>query len=213
MSFHTGPGASPVTHEIGPVTLTKMSVGPMDNNVYLLTHRLGDTIIIDAAADATAICEAAGGSNVRAVVTTHEHHDHIGALETIHSVFPSATYLATAETGSALPIPTEKPKIGKPVEFGKITLEFITLRGHTPAGLAAVYRGAGETHIFTGDSLFPGGVGKTPSDQAFYLLFNDVRDRIFGAFDDATIIHPGHGDSTTVGAERPKLTDWEKRGW
>lgn len=211
MSYHTGPGLPPVTLDIGDVTLTKMSVGTMDNNVYLIANAAGDAVLVDAAAEPNRITELVGGRTLHAIITTHEHHDHVGALETVSQVFPAATIMATAATGQALPVALESElKDGKVLSFGDIELEFITLRGHTPEGVAIVIGG---THILTGDSLFPGGVGKTPSDQAFFLLLNDVRDRIFDRFDDSTVLHPGHGDSTTVGEQRPHLSEWEGRRW
>jgi len=211
MSYHTGPDLPPVTITAGSITLTKMSVGSMDNNVYLIENAAGDAVIVDAAAEPDRIVELAAGKTVHAIITTHEHDDHIGALETITHVFPDAQVLATAATGGELPVDVDgELKDGMSLAFGDLELEFITLRGHTPEGVAILVEG---THLLTGDSLFPGGVGLTPSDQAFYLLFNDVRDRIFARFDDSTHLHPGHGDSTTVGEQRPHLSEWEGRGW
>ena len=91
----------------------------------------------------------------------------------------------------------------------------IGLVGHTPGSIALVLRGTGTgpTHIFSGDSLFPGGVGKTDSPADFASLLDDVTGKIFDRFCDQTIIHPGHGDSTTLGAERPQLAQWRARGW
>lgn len=210
-TYHTGPGLPPVTIDVGTTRITKLSVGDMDNNVYLIENQLGDAVIVDAAAEPDRIAEIASGKNVHAIITTHEHHDHIGALETVSHVFPDAEILATAETGGALPVEaTDALKHTQVKSFGDLQLEFIVLRGHTPAGIAVVVEGS---HILTGDSLFPGGVGKTPSDQAFFLLFNDVRDRLFERFDDSTVIHPGHGDSTTLGEQRPQLAEWEGRRW
>lgn len=210
-TYHTGPDQPPVTIDLGDVIITKMSVGDMDNNVYLIENRLGDAVIVDAAAEADRIVEMASGKTVHAIITTHEHADHIGALETVSHVFPDARILATAATGASLPVePTGEIDDGKTLAFGDLQLEFIILRGHTPEGVAIVVK---DSHILTGDSLFPGGVGKTPSPQAFHLLFNDVRDRIFERFNDSTVIHPGHGDSTTVGEQRPHLSEWEGRGW
>ncbi|WP_164719773.1 MBL fold metallo-hydrolase [Flaviflexus ciconiae] len=211
MTYHTGAGLPPVTIDLDDTRIVKMSVGSMDNNVYLIENNLGDAVIVDAAAEPERVAELAAGKTVHAIITTHEHHDHIGALETVHHVFPEAEILATKETGAALPVEaTDSLKHGEVRSFGDLELEFIVLRGHTPAGLAIVVEGS---HILTGDSLFPGGVGKTPSEQAFFLLFNDVRDRLFERFDNDTIIHPGHGNSTTLGDERPKLTEWEGRRW
>lgn len=209
-TYHTGPDQPPVTIALGDVTITKMSVGSMDNNVYLIENRRGDAVIVDAAAEPDRIVELAAGRTVHAIITTHEHADHIEALETVSHVFPTAKIAATAATADALPIEVDVTiENGAVHAFGDLELEFITLRGHTPEGCAVVVG----THILTGDSLFPGGIGKTPSDQAFFLLFNDVRDRIFERFDDSTAIHPGHGDSTTVGEQRPHLSEWEGRRW
>jgi glyoxylase-like metal-dependent hydrolase (beta-lactamase superfamily II) len=69
------------------------------------------------------------------------------------------------------------------------------------------------THLFTGDSLFPGGPGRTTSPQDFAGLMDDLEAKVFGRFDDATVVHPGHGDDTTLGAERPQLAEWRARGW
>ncbi|WP_182354851.1 MBL fold metallo-hydrolase [Flaviflexus huanghaiensis] len=209
-TYHTGPDQPPVTIALGDVTITKMSVGSMDNNVYLLENRRGDAVIVDAAAEPDRIVELAADKTVHAIITTHEHEDHIEALETVSHVFPEAQIAATSATAKALPLDTDLIiENGAVHAFGDLELTFITLRGHTPEGCAVVVG----NHILTGDSLFPGGIGQTPSDQAFFLLFNDVRDRIFAQFDNSTVIHPGHGDSTTLGDERPHLDEWEGRRW
>ena len=71
----------------------------------------------------------------------------------------------------------------------------------------------GVTHLFTGDCLFPGGVGKTWQEGDFERLLGDVSSRVFDVYDDSTVVHPGHGDDTTLGAERPHLQEWRERGW
>jgi glyoxylase-like metal-dependent hydrolase (beta-lactamase superfamily II) len=104
---------------------------------------------------------------------------------------------------------------GDPVEVDGITLEAIKLRGHTPGSVALLYRDPdGPAHLFSGDSLFPGGVGNTQKDPArFASLMNDVEGRVFGYLPDDTVVHPGHGKGTTLGAERPHLPEWRERGW
>ena len=87
------------------------------------------------------------------------------------------------------------------------------LRGHTPGSVALVYRGDRRPHLFTGDSLFPGGPGKTWSPDDFTSLVDDLEQRVFGALPDDTWVYPGHGDDTTLGAERPSLPEWRERGW
>jgi glyoxylase-like metal-dependent hydrolase (beta-lactamase superfamily II) len=90
----------------------------------------------------------------------------------------------------------------------------IGLRGHTPGSVALLYTDPqGHPHLFTGDSLFPGGPGKTTSPRTFASLMNDLESRVFGPLPDDTWVYPGHGDDTTLGTERPKLAQWRRRGW
>lgn len=113
---------------------------------------------------------------------------------------------------------------GDTLTVGHVCVEVIALRGHTPGSVALVYREpehveapgavAGRAHLFTGDSLFPGGVGATGGDpRRFAQLYADVRTRVFDRFGDDTWVYPGHGRDTTLGAERPHLEEWRTRGW
>lgn len=214
-TYHTSPQLNPLKIELADVRLTKVAVGPMDNNCYIIS-RGSDVVIVDAAADPRRILETLaavvpGAPTVHAIITTHEHADHWQALSALRAVFPAAELVATKETAQAMGLDATIVKHGSSASYGEIELEYIVLRGHTKAGLAVVIDDP-LPHILTGDSLFPGGVGKVPSGQAFYLLFNDVRDRLFKRFDDA-VIHPGHGDSTTLSKQRPHLGEWEERVW
>jgi glyoxylase-like metal-dependent hydrolase (beta-lactamase superfamily II) len=91
----------------------------------------------------------------------------------------------------------------------------IHLRGHTPGSIALLYDAdPASPHLFTGDSLFPGGPGNTRGNAAdFTSLMNDLEERVFGSLPDTTWVYPGHGDDTTLGAERPHLQEWRDRGW
>jgi glyoxylase-like metal-dependent hydrolase (beta-lactamase superfamily II) len=102
---------------------------------------------------------------------------------------------------------------GDTITVGRVPLEVIHLRGHTPGSIAVVYRAAEGPHLFTGDSLFPGGPGKTNSPDDFASLMDDLEERVFGTLPDETWVYPGHGDDTTLGAERPHLPEWRARGW
>src|SRR4029450_8625928 len=102
---------------------------------------------------------------------------------------------------------------GDHVELGTERLEVTGLGGHTPGSITLSYVGTGGAHLLAGDSLFPGGAGKTNSPEDFTSLMNDLESKIFDRFDDATVVHPGHGDDTTLGTERPHLAEWRKRGW
>ena len=102
---------------------------------------------------------------------------------------------------------------GDQIELGAERLEVIGLVGHTPGSITLCYVSAGRTHLFTGDSLFPGGPGRTTTPEDFASLMNDLESKIFDRFGDDTVVHPGHGDDTTLGTERPHLGEWWKRGW
>lgn len=212
--------------DLPTVTVHRTSVSEMDNRCYVLTSRAtGAQVLVDAADDAPALCgllaEAAGDRtpDLRAVVTTHRHWDHVRALAELaggdgvvaHGGVEDA---AAIEEEAGLPAGTVRPLAhGEVLEVEDLALEVVALRGHTPGSVALVLRDGGEVHLFTGDSLFPGGVGKTWSPEDFEQLLDDVTERLFARFEDAAHVHPGHGDPTTLGAERPSLGDWRQRGW
>jgi glyoxylase-like metal-dependent hydrolase (beta-lactamase superfamily II) len=214
---HVEPGGEPLTLPLSPtVTLTKLSVGPMDNNAYLLRAE-GGTLLVDAAADAERLLEVTG-STLDTVVTTHRHGDHWQALSAVADATgadllcgrPDVDAIATGAWVEGLVGVWD----GDRVSLGAETLDVIGLVGHTPGSIALAYRAAdGVTHLFTGDSLFPGGPGKTSGPADFASLMDDLEVKIFGRFDDRTVVHPGHGDDTTLGTERPHLADWRARGW
>lgn len=199
----------------GAARIVKASVGPMDNNAYLITDsRTGESLLVDAANDADTLLAITAGSPPATIVTTHSHPDHWQALGRVAAA-TGATTAANPLDAEALPVtPDRLLDDGDTVAVGGITLDVIHLRGHTPGSIALVLtEGDGPTHIFTGDSLFPGGVGKTSGPENFTSLLDDVTTKIFDRFPDETIIHPGHGADTTLGAERPHLAEWRERGW
>ncbi|WP_299576617.1 MBL fold metallo-hydrolase [uncultured Williamsia sp.] len=197
-------------------TITKMSVGPMDNNVYLVTcSRTGDQLLIDAANDADRILgllEAVPG-RLTTILTTHQHFDHWQALAAV----AAATRAPTAAGRIDAPeIPVAADRLiddGDVVEVGDLRLTAIHLVGHTPGSIALALEVDGTTHLFTGDCLFPGGVGKTWEPGDFERLLDDVTTKVFDRYGDETNVHPGHGLDTTLGAERPHLGEWRERGW
>jgi glyoxylase-like metal-dependent hydrolase (beta-lactamase superfamily II) len=199
------------------LTIAKVAVGPMSNNAYLLRCTQTDEgLLIDAANEADRLRElvAFEGPPVSAILTTHQHADHWQALAEI-AEFAGAAVYAGAEDADALPVAVdERLSHGDVLTVGDATLEVIHLRGHTPGSVAVVYRDPeGTPHLFTGDSLFPGGVGKTMSSQNFTSLIDDVEERVFGTLPDDTWFYPGHGNDSTLGAERPHLGEWRERGW
>ncbi|WP_309131688.1 MBL fold metallo-hydrolase [Brevibacterium sp.] len=227
--------------ELDTVVVRWISVSEMENNVYLLTHReTGAQVLIDAAADPDAIAElittgvkdAAGAADLRAIITTHQHWDHIRALSELSQAHPEAVALAGSEDAGAI-MEAVGVEIDRTVEhldeldFDGIELKAIALRGHTPGSRAFVLRdrAKGDTRqaqagrdqpatiLFSGDSLFPGGPGKTWSSADFTSLMDDLEARVFSELPDETRVLPGHGAETTLGAERPHLDQWRARGW
>jgi len=216
------PGGPSDVRVLPDVVVRKASVSAMDNNCYLLTCRAtGDQLLVDAADDAPrllALVEegaADGGSGLARVVTTHQHWDHHRALAAVVAATGARTS-AGREDADALPVaPDDRLDQGDRVPVGALRLDVVHLRGHTPGSVALVLRTSdGSTHVFTGDSLFPGGVGNTEQDPArFASLVDDVEERLFGVLPDETWVYPGHGKDTTIGAERPSLPVWRSRGW
>ena len=203
-------------HELPELTITKLSVGPMDNNAYLLHCRAtGEQVLIDAANEPERLLELVGDGGLARVITTHQHADHWQGLA---AVLAATGARAVAHPDDAAPLPakvTEPVVDGDTVPVGTCSLEVIHLVGHTPGSIALLYRDpAGSPHLFTGDSLFPGGVGNTQGDAArFTSLLDDVEHKLFDRLPDDTIVYPGHGADTTLGKERPAIPEWRARGW
>lgn len=194
--------------------LHQISVSEMDNNCYLLIA--GDQgLLVDAADNAPAILEMAreAGVDITAVLTTHRHWDHVRALGEVLQA-TNAKHYASFIDSPAIPEDVDvELREGDSIEFAGMKLPIIILRGHTPGGVALVATVDGVTNLFVGDSVFPGGLGRTTSEGDFVRLYKDVTKRVFEEFPDNAIIRPGHGKPTTLGEERPKLGDWWERRW
>lgn len=194
--------------------LHHISVSDMDNNCYLLT--CGDEgLLVDAADDAPAILDMArqAGVTITAVFTTHRHWDHVGALPEILKE-TGATHYASFLDSPALPKPVDvELNHGDTITFAGHELPVIILRGHTPGGAALATELDEVPNLFVGDSLFPGGVGKTTSEGDFVRLYKDLTERVFDIYPDETVIWPGHGKPTTLDEERPHLGEWWDRRW
>jgi len=217
MSYHgkVVPGGTPDVRELAQLVITKFSVGEMDNNVYLLRCRATDEqLLVDAADDAPQILKVVGSDGLRGVVTTHRHWDHHRALPDVVAATGAQTLAGDADADE-LPVPVDRRLAdGDVVEVGRARLEVIHLVGHTPGSVALLYDDPeGTPHLFTGDSLFPGGVGRTGSPEEFTSLLTDVSTKVFDRLPDETWFYPGHGGDSTLGTERPHLEEWRSRGW
>jgi glyoxylase-like metal-dependent hydrolase (beta-lactamase superfamily II) len=214
------PGGRTDVRELEHVVIRKASVSTMDNNCYLLTSRAtGAQLLIDAADDATRLLglvhEGSPEGRLDLVVTTHQHWDHHRALRDVLAATGADSAAGVEDAGELPVMPDRLLAQGDEVQVGDLTLSVIHLRGHTPGSVALVYQDPeGGPLIFTGDSLFPGGVGNTQQDpDRFASLIDDVEQRVFDVLPDQTWVYPGHGGDTTLGAERPHLAEWRARGW
>lgn len=202
-------------------TLVHTTVDPMDNNCWFLVSPSGDALLIDAE-HLLRITEEMQ-FRITDVLTTHRHGDHVQALEDVLRE-TGARHHAGRNDAQALPAHVNETyghDSGEPEplrtagDLGVFALQVVEVRGHTPGGIAVLATNSDNVRpgrVFVGDSLFPGGVGKTNNPEEFEQLLGDVVSRILTLPED-TIVHPGHGDSTTVGEELPHVEQWRERGW
>jgi len=208
------PGGPADVRELPALTISKLSVGPMDNNAYLLRCRsTGEQALIDAANEPERLLALVGDAGLSTVVTTHQHGDHWQALAAVVEA-TGAVSVAHEADASGIPVVTSTLRDGDVVRVGDAHLDVIHIVGHTPGSVALVYRDPeGVPHLFTGDSLFPGGPGRTTSPSDFTSLMDDLEAKVFGALPDDTWFYPGHGNDSTLGTERGSIPEWRARGW
>ena len=190
----------------------KLVVGPYDNNVFVLRCReTGESVLIDAANEHDKLLELCTRLNVKRVLETHGHFDHIQAV-------PAMREAGLEVAISSADAPMLK-KVGydvflddaEVIEVGKLRLHAIHNPGHTPGSISFLVEGA--PVLFSGDTLFPGGVGNTKTELGdFDTIVRSVDNRLF-TLPAHTVVMPGHGVDTTIGQERPHLQEWVARGW
>lgn len=212
---HVEPGGPAIRREVEvdgtTVEVRKFSVGPMDNNAYLLTDTGSRTaLLVDAANDPERILAELGGTALAGIVTTHGHRDHWQALDAVADATGAVTILHPGDAGMVPRSPDRPADDGLRVPFGEASVELLHTPGHTLGSVCVLLGGR---HLFSGDTLFPGGPGKTTSPEQFAQIMESVERRLFDVLPDETWVYPGHGDDTTIGAERPKLPEWRARGW
>ncbi len=194
-------------YEGDDLIIRKIEVGDMGNNVYILedpdTH---EALIVDGCFEPDTILSAAGDARVVGIVQTHGHPDHIQALAELKDRLGVPVY---AHPGDGYPVAIDNMlSDGDSVAFGAKEAKVLHTPGHTPGGACFVVG----RHLIAGDTLFPGGPGKTNSKEEFDQIVTSLRTKLFTLPDD-TPVYPGHGDDTTIGAEKPHLEEWVARGW
>ena len=191
--------------------ITKLVVGPMDNNVFVVRCRqTGESVLLDAANEhekLLALCERLG---VRRVLETHGHWDHIQAVPAVREA--GIEVGIGADDVDMLPAYDFTIPDDDVIAVGRLRLRTIHTPGHTPGSIC--FRLEGSPVLLSGDTLFPGGPGNTFGDAAaFERIIESVDRRLFATLEADTIVMPGHGDDTTIGAEQPHLQEWVDRGW
>ncbi|CAN5294905.1 MBL fold metallo-hydrolase [soil metagenome] len=194
-------------YEGDDLIIRKIEVGDMGNNVYVLedpdTH---EALIVDGCFEADTILSAVGDARVVGIVQTHGHPDHIQALADLKGKLGVPVY---AHPGDAYPVEIEnRLSDGDSVPFGTKEAKVLHTPGHTPGGTSFLVG----RHLIAGDTLFPGGPGKTENKAEFDQVITSLETKLFTLPDD-TPVYPGHGDDTTIGTEKPHLEEWVARGW
>jgi len=188
------------------MAVTKFSVGPFDNNVYIVRcEQTNKALIIDGATDPERILTEAKTTDVVAIVQTHAHPDHVQALEGLVAALKIPVYAHTGE--GRLPVRSEPLGDGSVVRVGALEISVWHTPGHTRGSLSFVAPG----FLFSGDTLFPGGPGRTTSRPYFRQIMESVERMV--ALGDDTQVCPGHGLDTTIGRERQYVETWRARGW
>lgn len=200
-----------VHYEDSQAEIHKLVVGPMDNNVYVLRCKeTGEAVLLDAANEHEKLLDICRRLNVRRVLETHGHWDHIQAVPAVRDA--GIDVGVTAEDASMLPSYDFVLEDESDIRVGRLRLKTIHTPGHTPGSMCFLVEGS--PVLFSGDTLFPGGPGNTSFEGGdFPTIISSIEDRLFSTLPPDTIVMPGHGADTTVGRERPHLQEWVDRGW
>ena len=192
------------------IEIHKLVVGPYDNNVFVMRCRAtGDAVLLDAANEHEKLLELCQRLNVRRVLETHGHWDHIQAVPQLRDAGYSVA--VTAEDASMLPSYDEVLEDESVIRVGNVRLHTIHTPGHTPGSMCFLVEGS--PVLFSGDTLFPGGPGATKFEGSSFPTIIESIDRRLLTLPVETLVMPGHGDDTTIGTERPHLQEWIDRGW
>jgi glyoxylase-like metal-dependent hydrolase (beta-lactamase superfamily II) len=186
------------------------NIGPYENNIFIVSDEATrEAYVLDGGFEPEAIAAAVADLNVKAIIVTHGHRDHHENVATLKGLLHVPVAIGMDDAPQLSVEPDFLIVDQQTLSFGSHALSAIHTPGHTPGSTCYVYDG----HLFSGDTLFPGGPGNTQKDPVrFERIIASVRDRLFTLGDDV-VVHPGHGRDTTIGAERPHLDEWIARGW
>lgn len=215
---HVEPDGEWIERTDAHLRVRKLSVAAMDNNVYVIgCTRTGDALLLDVAARPDRLREATDDVALVAAAQTHGHWDHVRAWDELHDEdgWEVWGHAGDATDGLFPRRPDRLLEDGDVLQVGEVRVEVLHVPGHTPGSLLYLVDGEEyeHPHLFTGDTLFPGGPGRTTSTEDFQRIMDGLETRVFDRLPDATWVYPGHGDDTTLGDERPHLSEWRARGW
>jgi glyoxylase-like metal-dependent hydrolase (beta-lactamase superfamily II) len=196
----------------GRLEIHKIVVGSYANNVFVLRCRhTGESVLIDAANEHERLLELCQRLDVKRVLETHGHFDHIGAVAQMREA--GYEVAVTAQDAPMLKdvgydVFLDDAEV---IEVGKLRLHAIHNPGHTPGSISFLVEGS--PVLFSGDTLFPGGPGNTTfAGGDFATIISSIDSKLF-SLPANTVVMPGHGVDTTIGNERPHLDEWVARGW
>ncbi len=201
---------STLHYEDDQVVIHKSVVGPLDNNVFVVACRqTGESLLVDAANEHEQLLGLCRELGVRQVVETHGHWDHIQAVPQLRD----AGYEVAVTAADASMLASYDLLLGddEVLEVGRLRLRTILTPGHTPGSICFAVEGS--PVLLSGDTLFPGGPGNTATDLGDFKTIIESIDRRLFTLPPETVVMPGHGADTTIGAERPHLDEWIERGW
>ena len=211
---HVEPGGPPHRYPGEQPLVTKLSVGPFDNNAYLLADpEAGEALLVDAANEAERLLDLLEGLRLVGIVTTHRHPDHLQALAAVlkaHDVWNGAHPADADDIAGVVGVrPDRLLEHGATIKVGRFDIGVLHTPGHTEGSISFELP---SSQVLTGDALFPGGVGKTDGAAAFAQAIASAEEHLL-SLPPETRIAPGHGDDSFVGQEAPQLDEWKARGW
>ncbi len=189
------------------ISIYKVKCGPYDNNAYLLVSpTTNDSIIIDTPADPGELLRIAERTNVKVILITHNHFDHIQGLAEVVSSVQSPVAIAKADAGALPNAPDRFLKDGDVITVGAIALRVLSTPGHT-LGSTCFFVGS---HLFSGDTLFPGGPGRSQSPKSLVQIINSITVKLFTLGDDL-LFYPGHGENGDIKTAKQEYAVFESK--